>query len=229
MSVDWFGIKMDFLDWNFIWEHKIDFVPAIILSAKISFFGILGAIIVGFMSALIEFYQVKILRNISRIYLSISLNTPLLIHLFFLYYGLGYFGLKLSAFHCAVIGVIFLGGSYMHESFLLGFRSVAKIQRESALALGLTKMMILRFIILPQSIAVCAPSLGANVIFLLKETSVVSAIALADVVFVTKDLIGIYYKTTEALFMLIVIYLILLLPLSIFFSWLERYYKRALL
>ena len=218
---------MSFFDWGFIWAHKMDFIPAIILSIKLSFFGILGAMILGFVAAIIEFYQIRVLKSIFRIYLSISRNTPLLIHLFFLYYGLGQLGFRLDAFSCAVIGVIFLGGSYMCESFLLGFKSVAKIQKESALALGLSCVEILRFIILPQSLAVCAPSLGANVIFLLKETSVVSAIALADIVFVTKDLIGTYYKTSEALLMLIVIYLVLLLPLSIFFVWLERYYKRA--
>ncbi len=218
---------MSFFDWEFIWIHKTDFIPAIILSLKLSFFGILGAMILGFIAAIIEFYQVKFLKSIFRVYLSVSRNTPLLIHLFFLYYGLGQFGIKLDAFSCGVIGVIFLGGSYMCESFLLGFRYVDKIQKDSALALGFSDKDILRFIIFPQSLAVCTPSIGANVIFLLKETSVVSAIALADIVFVTKDLIGTYYKTSEALLMLIAIYLILLLPLSIFFVWLERYYKRA--
>ncbi|MCI5633375.1 MAG: amino acid ABC transporter permease, partial [Helicobacter sp.] len=70
------------------------------------------------------------------------------------------------------------------------------------------------------------PSIAANAIFLLKETSVVSAIALADVLYVTKDLIGSYYKTSETLLLLVLCYLVVLLPLSILFSLLERHYKK---
>ena len=67
----------------------------------------------------------------------------------------------------------------------------------------------------------------ANIIFLIKETSVFSAVALADLMFVAKDLIGIYYKTDEALLMLVVAYLIILLPVSLFCTWLERRVRYA--
>ena len=66
------------------------------------------------------------------------------------------------------------------------------------------------------------PGVVANVIFLFKESSVVSAIALADVMYMAKDLIGMYYSTYESLFMLVVAYLVILLPISIFGTWLER-------
>ena len=65
-------------------------------------------------------------------------------------------------------------------------------------------------------------SVVANVIFLIKESSVVSAIALADVMYMAKDLIGMYYDTYESLFLLIVAYLVILLPISLFGTWLER-------
>ncbi len=216
------------LDWSFIAAHAKDFLIALLLTLKISFFGILGAVIVGFLTALVNFYRIPVLQVFVRAYLSVSRNTPLLIHLFFLYYGLAQLELHLHAYACAIIGVIFLGGSYMSESFLLGFLAVPRIQRESAAALGLSHTKILFYIILPQSIAISAPSLGANTIFLLKETSVVSAIALADIVFVTKDLIGAYYKTNEALSLLVLTYLLVLLPLSILLVWLEKHYKKGL-
>ena len=66
------------------------------------------------------------------------------------------------------------------------------------------------------------PGVVANVIFLFKESSVVSAIALADVMYMAKDLIGMYYSTYESLFMLVVAYLVILLPISLFGTWLER-------
>lgn len=114
----------------------------------------------------------------------------------------------------------------MAESFRAGLESVGKIQLESGRSLGLNEWQLIAFVVLPQSLMVSLPSIAANAIFLLKETSVVSAIALADVLYVTKDLIGSYYKTSETLLLLVLCYLVVLLPLSIVFSLLERHYKR---
>lgn len=75
--------------------------------------------------------------------------------------------------------------------------------------------------ILPQAVSNSIPAFCANIIFLIKETSVFSAVALADLMFITKDLIGIYYKTDEALFMLVIAYLIILLPISLIAVWLK--------
>ena len=81
--------------------------------------------------------------------------------------------------------------------------------------------------VLPQATAVALPSFSANVIFLIKETSVFSAVALADLMYVAKDLIGLYYETDIALAMLVVAYLIMLLPISLVFSWIERRLRHA--
>ena len=82
-------------------------------------------------------------------------------------------------------------------------------------------------IILPQAFSTSIPVICANIIFLIKETSVFSAVALADLMFVAKDLIGIYYKTDEALLMLVIAYLIILLPISIVCSLIERRVRYA--
>lgn len=95
------------------------------------------------------------------------------------------------------------------------------------MSIGLTRRQLTRYIILPQAFSVSIPSLTANAIFLLKETSIFSAIALADLMFVAKDLIGMYYKTFEALSMLVASYLIILLPLSILLRWVERRVRYA--
>ena len=121
-----------------------------------------------------------------------------------------------------VIGLSFLGGAYMTEAFRSGLSTVQKIQKESAQSLGLSKGQIMRYIIFPQALSVSIPAIVANMIFLIKETSVFSGIALADLMFVSKDLIGLYYKTEEALLMLVISYLIMLLPLSILGNVLER-------
>ena len=124
-------------------------------------------------------------------------------------------------------GLAFLGGSYMAEAFRSGLEAIDSIQMESALSLGMERSQALRFVVLPQAISISVPAFVANIIFLLKETSVFSAISLMDLMFTAKDLIGQYYKTTESLFLLVVLYLIILLPVSILGSVLERRLRHA--
>ncbi|WP_104749692.1 amino acid ABC transporter permease [Helicobacter cynogastricus] len=212
------------LDWEFMRHALPAFGRGLWLTLYISFAGIVGALGVGFVCALGLYFEGFYSKPIA-FYVQLARNTPLLIQLFFLYYGINQIGFSLSAGACAVIGLSFLGGGYMTQSFLLGLKALPKIQLESALSLGLSRLQVLRYVLFPQSLAISLPSLGANVIFLLKESSVVSAIALVDVMFVAKDLMGIYYKTNEALVLLILVYLGVLLPLSALFVWLERYYK----
>lgn len=125
------------------------------------------------------------------------------------------------------MGLTFLGGSYMAEAFRGGLEAVSKTQIESGQSIGLNEWQLIRYVILPQAFAVSVPAIGANIIFLLKETSIFSAVALADLMFVAKDLIGMYYKTDEALFLLVIAYLIILLPLSLLFSFIERRVRYA--
>ena len=215
------------MDWSFIQEYAPMYVEAAGLTLRIGLYGICLSLLLGLVCAVVQFRQVPILKNIISVYIELSRNTPLLVQLFFLYFGLPKLGVRISAEGCAVIGLTFLGGSYMAEAFRSGLESVENIQRESALSLGLTETQTMGYIVLPQALAVSVPPLCANVIFLIKETSVFSAIALADLMYVAKDLIGLYYKTAESLGMLVIAYLVILLPISIIASILERRLRYA--
>lgn len=215
------------MDFNFINKYWPHYVEAGILTLRIAVIGILASIVIGFLCSLIRYYKIPILRRIAGIYIEVSRNTPLLIQLFFLYFGLPKLGIRLSSESCAITGLIFLGSSYMSEAFRSGIEAVADSQTESALSLGLTKWQVMWHVILPQAISVSVPAFLANIIFLIKETSVFSAVALADLMFVAKDLIGLYYKTDEALFMLVVSYLIILLPISLAAAYVERRVRYA--
>ena len=115
----------------------------------------------------------------------------------------------------------------MAEAFRSGLETVAAIQTESALSLGMSRLQVMRYVVLPQAFSISVPAFMANVIFLLKETSVFSAVSLMDLMFTAKDLIGLYYKTPESLFLLVVFYLLILLPISILGSLLERRLRYA--
>ena len=156
---------------------------------------------------MLQYEKVPVLRRIVGAYIQLSRNTPLLVQLFFLYYGLPKIGIKTNAELCGIAGLAFLGGSYMAEAFRSGLEAIEPIQTESALSLGMSRMQTMRYVMLPQAVSISVPAFMANVIFLLKETSVFSAISLMDLMFTAKDLIGLYYKTTESLFLLVVFYL----------------------
>ena len=215
------------MNWEFIIKYLPLYQKAAVLTVKIGVIGIVFAVLVGLVCAAVQYYKIPVARQITAVYIELSRNTPLLVQLFFLYYGFPKIGVRLSAEVCGAVGLAFLGGSYMAEAFRSGIEAVDDIQKESALSLGLNSRQILGYVILPQALSTSVPALVANIIFLLKETSVFSAISLMDLMFTAKDLIGLYYKTTESLFLLVVFYLLILLPVSIVGTLLERRLRYA--
>lgn len=215
------------MDWNYMVTYLPLFKEAAVLTLRIGWMGIVLAIIIGLFCAVIQYYRIPIIRRIVVIYIELSRNTPLLVQLFFIYYGLPKIGIQTNAEVCGVLGLAFLGGSYMSEAFRSGLEAIEPIQQESAISLGMSRYQTMRYVIFPQAASISVPSFVANIIFLLKETSVFSAISLMDLMFTAKDLIGLYYKTTESLVLLVIFYLIILLPVSLLGSLLERRLRYA--
>ena len=203
-------------------EYLPLFTKAMWLTLRIGWMGILLSIVIGLVTALIRHFNVPVLKQITGIYIELFRNTPLLVQLFFMYYGLPRLGVPISAEACGVLGLALLGGAYMAEVFRSGLESIEPIQSESALSLGMNHAQVMRHLILPQAVSTSVPAFIANIIFLLKETSVFSAISLMDLMFTAKDLIGLYYKTIESLTLLVIFYLLILLPVSIIGSIIER-------
>ncbi|WP_019639952.1 amino acid ABC transporter permease [Paenibacillus fonticola] len=215
------------LNWNYIYESLPLYGEAMWLTVKLAFWAILFSLIVGLVASILQHYQVKGVQTVITAYIELSRNTPLLVQLFFLYYGLPKIGIYMSEMSCAIVGLTFLGGSYMAEAFRSGIEAVPRGQIESGLSIGLSRLQLARHVVMPQAFAISIPSLGANAIFLLKETSVVGAISLMDLTNLTRDLIGMFYRTEESLLLLVAAYLVLILPLSFLLSWLERKVRYA--
>ena len=215
------------MNWEVVQASAPVFADAALLTLRVAALGIVGALLVGLCCATIVQARIPLLRQVVAGYIALSRNTPLLVQLFFLYYGLPKLGVKLEAEQCAILGLTFLGGSFMAEALRSGLDAVEPIQWRSAESLGLSTPQILRHVVLPQATAIAMPALTANVIFLVKETSVVSIIALPDLVYVAKEQIGSDYTTAEALLLLVAFYLLILLPISLGAGWLERRMRRA--
>lgn len=108
------------------------YAQAAVLTVRIAALGIVVSLAIGLLCAAITYFKVPVLRQIVAAYIELSRNTPLLVQLFFLYFGLPKLGVILSSETCAITGLAFLGGSYMAEAIRSGLESIDSIQMQSA-------------------------------------------------------------------------------------------------
>ena len=215
------------MDWNVMTVYLPLYKDALLLTLKVGWQGVFLAFLIGVLCSAAAYLKIPLLRRLIAAYIELFRNTPLLVQLFFLYFALPKIGIRISPQVCGSLGLGLLGGAYMAETFRSGLENVARIQLESAQSLGMNKAQAFRYVILPQAVTSSVPGLLANVIFLLKETSVFSTISLMDLMFTAKDLIGMYAKTIECLTLLVVFYLVMLLPVSILGGIAERRLRYA--
>ncbi|MFB9329339.1 amino acid ABC transporter permease [Paenibacillus aurantiacus] len=214
-------------DTEFVLRVLPEFLKATLVTFKIAGIAILASMLVASVNAAILFFRLRGFAFLVRLYVELARNTPLLIQLFFLYFALPSLGIRLSGMTTAILAMTFLGGGYMTEVFRAGMEAVPKSQLESGLALGLSRMQLLREIVLPQAMRIGTPALFATFVFLLKETTVVSAVSVPEIMYTTTNYIALYYKTYEMLAVMTGIYLVMFLPLSALLSALERRYRHG--
>ena len=215
------------MDFDIMRSYLPLYQEALVLTMRIGWKGVAIALVIGLFGSAILHFKLPVLKTVISVYTELFRNTPLLVQLFFIYFALPKIGIRLSPESCGTWGLGLLGGAYMTETFRSGLENIPRIQFESAESLGMTRSQAFRYVILPQAVSSSVPGLVANVIFLLKETSVFSTISLMDLMFTAKDLIGMYAKTIECLTLLVVFYLIMLLPVSLLGDWLERRLRYA--
>ncbi len=215
------------LDTAFMLDHLPDFGHAALVTLAVAGIAIVASLLVAALNSAVLFFRVRGLTWVVRAYVELARNTPLLIQLFFVYFALPSLGIHLSNYATAVLALTFLGGGYFTEVFRAGIEAVSGSQKESGLAIGLSRWQLFRIVVLPQALRIATPSLFANFIFLLKETTVVSAVAIPEILYTTTNYIALYYKTYEMLLLMTFLYLLLFLPLSFLLSWVERRFRHG--
>ena len=167
-------------EWVTLAGYWSDFVRAAWLTLQITLLAFLLAMLLGLLTALASASRVGLLRAIARVYIEAIRNTPVLLQIFIVFFGLPSLGITLNAYTAGVIALGVNVGAYLAEVFRAGIQSVPRGQLEAASILGLERSQIFVEVVLPQAARAVYPAIVNNLIQLLLGTSLLSAIALPE-------------------------------------------------
>lgn len=180
------------------------------------------AVVFGLLLALTRLYALPVFRFCATTWIEIIRGTPLLIQLFLIFYGLPHFGIKLSSFFAAVLGLGLNYAAYEAENYRAGLGAIPATQTEAAFALGMTRWQSLQHIIIPQAMRVIIPPMTNDFISLLKDSSLVSVITMVELTKVYGQLASTYYDYFGVGIITAIIYLLIGLPLVWLSRWAEK-------
>jgi polar amino acid transport system permease protein len=196
-------------------------IDGLIVTFKITGASLILAFSFGLISALCRLSGSYLARMIARAYLELIRNTPLLVQLFFIYFVLAPI-FDLGRFVSAVLSLSLFEGAYASEIFRAGIVSIHRGQWEAAHSLGLSSFDTYRRIILPQAIRRILPPLTSQAISLVKDSALVSTIAVYDLTMRGREIISETFLAFEIWFTVAAIYLVVTMSLSIVVSRMER-------
>ncbi|MEM1503857.1 amino acid ABC transporter permease [Domibacillus sp. 8LH] len=206
--------------------YMADIFPLLLTGLKltlwISGLAILFALLIGITGAIIRTLNIPILSQLVTIFVEVTRNTPLLVHVFFLYFGLPTIGITLPAVTVGILTLSIWGGAYAVENFRSGTDAVSKSLIESGQSLGLSIGQIVRYIIIPLGFRISFPSFSNTAISLIKNSAYMTSIGAAEMTFVAMDRMAYDFKTYEILISVAVIYLAVIWGASFLFSQIER-------
>lgn len=144
----------------------------------------------GGLVALARVLQLPVLQTVARLYVSLFRGTPLLVQVFIIYYGLPSIGIEFSPLTAGILALTLNVAAYLSESLRGAVAGVGSGQWQAGTSLGLSHLQTLRYVIGPQALRVATPSLANSLISLIKDTSLVSVIAVTELMLATKELIS---------------------------------------
>ena len=196
------------------------------LTVSISLISISISLIIGFFISIPGLSKNTFIRSFNRLYIEFFRAIPLLVLLLWVYYGLPIvFGISFGAFVAGVISLSLSDSAFEAEIFRAGLQSIGLGQRDAAKSIGLNKLQEMRLIILPQAIRIILPAIGNQFVYVLKMSSLVSIIGLADLTRKANELVVTVYRPLEIYTFLVLEYLVLIIIISYLIRKLEKRLK----
>ncbi len=204
------------------WEAAPLFARGAVVTIEVSLVAMALAMALGLCLAVTRVFAPRWAAALSTVYVEFVRGTPVLIQLFFIFYGLPSVGIKLSPFWAGAIGLGLNYAAYEAEIYRTGLFAIPRTQWEAALALGMTRWQAMREVILPQAIRVVIPPINNDFISLLKDSSLVSIITMVDLTKVYGQVSATYYDYFGPGILVAIIYLLIGLPFVRFSRYTER-------
>jgi polar amino acid transport system permease protein len=201
--------------WAFVSEYHDELLHGLENTLKVSALAIAGSYAIGIVLGAARAYRIPIVSQLTAVYVEVIRNTPILVQIFMIFYGLPQFGILLDQFTVAWLSVMVWGGAFHSENFRAGFLAVSRNQREAAYALGFRPLGAFLNVTLPIGGRIALPSSINTAISVVKNTSLMYVIGYAELTTTALNISNLTLQTTEALTVLGVVYLALVWTLSL--------------
>ncbi len=209
-------------DWGFIWANHSALQHALVRTLEIAAIAIAGAFGIGLVLGAARAHRIPIFSQFAAVYVEVIRNTPILVQIFFLYFGLPQVGVTFDEFTVAWLSVTIWGGGFNIENFRAGFEAVPHRYREAGLALGFGRLSTFFHVTLPIGGRIAIPPSINTYISVLKNTAIVGpATAFPELTHTAYRMIEESDRTFEVFFALGVIYLAIVWTLSALIRLLE--------
>ena len=210
-----------------VWKALPYLTEGAALTIGISFLAMLAGLVIGLALALASHARWRLVRWLVTAYVEVFRNTPLLIQIFFIYFGLPLVFMRLPSFASGLLALTLYGAAYNCEVFRAGLEAVPHGQHEAARSTGLTAWQEARYVIVPQALRISFPALGNNLVSLVKNSSLVSTIGMVELMFVANDIAFNNFRTFEIYGAAALLYVLLVLALTRALHLAERRMARA--
>ena len=226
----WLPSAMTFLidlDWSFIVENLPELARGLRRTLEVSAIAIAGAFVIGLVLGAARAHRVPVVSQLAAVYVEVIRNTPILVQMFFLFFGLPRVSdhLRFDAFTVAWLSVMIWGGAFNTENFRAGFEAVPHRYREAALALGFSRVSAFFNVTLPVGGRIALPSSINTYISVLKNTSLLAAIAFPEITHVARNIAAVTFRDAEVILVLAVTYLVIVWTLSALIRALEAHLR----
>ena len=213
------------MNYRFSWEVIAASLPqigaGIVGTLELASISISAGIAIGVIGVMVRLGPSVALRRLVQVYVEVMRNTPMLVQLYFIFYGLPILGIRLNSFATALVALSIYCGAYVIEILRAGVEGVGRGQVDAARALGLSESVVFGRVVLPQALRASLPALGGQVIVMLKLSSLASVIGAIELTYVVVDIVAATYRSFELYAVAGLAYLAMTLIVSAIFRLLE--------
>ena len=211
-------------EWAVIWDNHEALLEGLRLTIEVSAIGIVGASVIGIVLGAVRAHRIPFLSQLTAVYVEVIRNTPILVQIFMLFYGLPSLSphLRFTPFTTACLAVTIWGGAFNTENFRAGFEAVSHSYREAGLALGFSRIATFYRVTLPIGGRIALPSTINTHVSVLKNTSLMTAIGFQELTTTSRSISASNFRDVEMLTTVAVVYLALVWGLSGLMRLLER-------